>query len=78
MRLTQSRPSRARELKPDNPFGLDFDPVSRPSRARELKLAKDWKTFLGFGSRPSRARELKQGVPAGELARLVVAPLAGA
>ena len=33
----ESRPSRARELKPYIPKGKEFVNVSRPSRARELK-----------------------------------------
>ena len=77
-RHNESRPPRARGLKPRRQPEDRSCPVSRPPRARGLKPGGKGKEAYTRLSHPSRARGLKLHERAQELHTRLVAPLAGA
>ena len=58
-RADESRPVRARGLKPEGVTVGQAEQVSRPVRARGLKLVLEGRRASKTGSRPVRARGLK-------------------
>ena len=59
LRVSQSLPSRERELKRSRLYDMYESALSLPSRERELKLQNRTTSTRGELSLPSRERELK-------------------